>query len=209
MEGPTSTLLCPGIPGAGKTFMTAIVVDYLCDQLASGDTGVAVLYCSYKMREQQNARNLLAGLLKQLVGREHSLSPPVQDLFARCEGGRRQPTFRELSSLLHEVASTYRTSFILIDALDECDSAEWSALLSELHHLQALLPSVRLMVTFRPHVTLGIEFTGALILKICASNHDIEIYIKGQLSRLSKFVQLTAGLSAEITHGVITSADGM
>ncbi len=43
--GSTLNLLCPGIPGAGKSFMAAIVVNFLHSNTA--DAGVAVLYCSY------------------------------------------------------------------------------------------------------------------------------------------------------------------
>src|SRR5438067_9082960 len=41
-------LFCPGIPGAGKTILTSIVVDYLttCNQFSNDSTiGIAYIYC--------------------------------------------------------------------------------------------------------------------------------------------------------------------
>jgi hypothetical protein len=43
------TLLCPGMPGAGKTVLKSIVVDYLCDNFQDNTTvGIAYLYCNFR-----------------------------------------------------------------------------------------------------------------------------------------------------------------
>jgi AAA+ superfamily predicted ATPase len=43
------TLFCPGIPGAGKTMMTSIVVEHLRAKFGNdANTGIAYLYCSYQ-----------------------------------------------------------------------------------------------------------------------------------------------------------------
>ncbi|KAL2014011.1 hypothetical protein VTN00DRAFT_1536 [Thermoascus crustaceus] len=61
------TLFCPGIPGAGKTILTSIVVDYLWKTFQDDATvGIAYLYCNFRQRHEQTLEDLLASVLKQL-----------------------------------------------------------------------------------------------------------------------------------------------
>jgi Cdc6-like AAA superfamily ATPase len=210
VKGSTPTLLCPGIPGAGKTFMTAIVVNSLLDRFSKvDDVGVVVFYCSYSMREEQTKEKLLAGLLRQLVKPKHSESDRVQALYELCKNAKRRPSFSELSGLLQHVAGTYSKMFIVIDALDECESKDWSPLITELRRLQTQLPALRLMVTFRQHVKITEEFTDAVTFEIRAHSWDLEHYIKGHMPRLSKHVEETAGLREEVIEAIVKAADGM
>ena len=82
LETGTQTLFCPGIPGAGKTIIAAIVVDHLLtlfkDDLA---TGIAYLYCNFGRQREQKAEDLLASLLKQLSMRQSPLPGSVKDLY--------------------------------------------------------------------------------------------------------------------------------
>jgi hypothetical protein len=61
------TLFCPGIPGASKTIVVAIAIDYLLKSMQNSSHGIAYVYCNYKAREEQDAASILAAVLKQLV----------------------------------------------------------------------------------------------------------------------------------------------
>ena len=53
------TLFCPGIPGAGKTILTSIVINELTTLLGIDEhIGIAYLYCNFKSQDQQNAESL-------------------------------------------------------------------------------------------------------------------------------------------------------
>ncbi len=97
----------------------------------------------------------------------------------------------------------------MVDALDECRSAEWPQLISCLQHLQARLPAVRVMVTARPQLALGEEFKGTVRFDICAHDVDLRQYVHCQISRLSKHVVRTAGFQEVVTQGIIDAANGM
>src|SRR4051812_15093336 len=44
-------LFCPGIPGAGKTILTSIVIDDLMTQFSNNSTiGIAYIYCNFKRK---------------------------------------------------------------------------------------------------------------------------------------------------------------
>ncbi len=210
VEGGTSTLLCPGIPGAGKTFMSAIVVNWLGERFPRRDeVGIAVLYCSYTMQEEQTKEKLVAGLLRQLVKREQFESEKVHSIYENCKSAGRRPKLTELAALLQHVAGAFSKAFVIVDALDECVGMEWSPLVSELRGLQALCPALRLMLTFRPHVTIADEMAEAAILNIRANPSDMEHYVAMQLWRLSKHVTETTELRREVVTGIVDAADGM
>ena len=64
---PGQTLFCPGIPGAGKTMMTAITVESLRSRFETDrDVSIAFLYCNYKRYEEQRFEDLMASLLYQM-----------------------------------------------------------------------------------------------------------------------------------------------
>jgi Cdc6-like AAA superfamily ATPase len=57
------TLFCPGIPGAGKTICTSIVVDNLNTQFQNDSrTGIAYIYCNFRRQGEQKVGDLLASL---------------------------------------------------------------------------------------------------------------------------------------------------
>ncbi len=208
--GSTRTLLCPGIPGAGKTFMTAIVVNNLLATCSTqDDAGVAVLYCSYNMREEQTKEKLLAGLVRHILKYEHSLSERLRTLHMRCVMEMRRPTFSELSSVLHFVASTYSSVFIAIDALDECASTQWRPLISEIRRLQDIHLGVRLMATFRPQIDFDDQHLNGEQLEIRATDLDLERFIHSNVSLLSKHVEETPALKKDVVQSIIKAADGM
>jgi DNA replication protein DnaC len=63
----TQTLFCPGIPGAGKTILTAIAINDLITRFQNDPgVGIAYLYCNFRRKDEQKAQDLLTSLLKQL-----------------------------------------------------------------------------------------------------------------------------------------------
>ncbi len=186
--------------------MTAIVVNYLREHIPNA--GVAVAYCSY-MQQEQVREKLLAGLLRQLVHQQHCVSENVRALHNVCQQAGRSPTFDELSILLQHIAGTYSWIFIVVDALDECPTAERLALISKIRRLQELLPTIRVMATFRPHINLDSEVTRAVKLEIHASDSDLEHYLTCNLLRLSPRVGETPSLKEAVVEGIIKAAGGM
>jgi hypothetical protein len=62
------TLFCPGIPGAGKTILTSIVIDGLNTRFQSNtNVGIAYIYYNFRQQDEQKSEDLLAILLKQLT----------------------------------------------------------------------------------------------------------------------------------------------
>lgn len=113
------TLFCPGIPGSGKTILTAIVVNDLITRFRNDPTiGIAYIYFNFRQKDDQNIENLMASLLKQLA-RSQSFPKNVIDLYNRHKGTQTKPSADEILEVLQSVAALYLKVFVVIDALDE------------------------------------------------------------------------------------------
>ncbi|KAH6999490.1 hypothetical protein EDB80DRAFT_583322, partial [Ilyonectria destructans] len=203
------TLFCPGIPGAGKTILASIVIADLSEQFREDTTiGIAYLYCNFRQGHNQEARDLLASLLKQLC---HPIPPDdVKYLYQRHEGARTRPSFDEISTALQSVTSIYSRVFIVIDALDECQSSDGcrSKLLSNIFSLQAKTKT-NVLATSRPLPEIEREFKGSTTLKIHANDGDVRKYIEEHMSRLPNFINRRPELQEDVKTGIIQSVQGM
>ncbi|KAI3570569.1 hypothetical protein IWW34DRAFT_903503 [Fusarium oxysporum f. sp. albedinis] len=66
LEIPGASMFCPGIPGAGKTIMTAVVVDHLLSSPVFGEgVGIAYIYFNFRRGEEQTFTHLIASLIRQ------------------------------------------------------------------------------------------------------------------------------------------------
>ncbi|KAL1965282.1 hypothetical protein VTN77DRAFT_5884 [Rasamsonia byssochlamydoides] len=115
------TLFCPGIPGAGKTILTSIIVNHLEQKFTSDDSvGIAYLYCNFRRQQEQTPLDLLTILLKQLAQGRGSLPGSVKSLYEHHKQKGSRPGLDEIMGALQSVIAAYTKTFIIIDALDEC-----------------------------------------------------------------------------------------
>ena len=206
----TLALFCPGIPGAGKTMMSSIVVDDLRKTYGDNDRiGIACLFCSYKRQNEQGSADLLASLLKQLVQVHEVLPDVVEALHKEHSKRNTRPSFKDLSEVLHSVANGYSRVFIIIDALDECKNADGDRerLLHKIFKLQSQARiSVFAASRFIPEIQK--EFEGSISLEIRASDEDVKRYVDGHMPRLF-CVKRNTEMQEKIKTEVVKAVGGM
>jgi Cdc6-like AAA superfamily ATPase len=204
------TLFCPGIPGAGKTIITSIVVEDLCIRFQNdASVGIAYVYCNFRRHEEQKPEDLLASLLKQLIQGQPSMPENVKSLYERHKK-RTRPSFNELSEALHSIIAGYSKVFIIIDALDECQVSDGSRkrLLSEILGVQAKTgASVFATSRFIPEIEKELE--GSVSLEVRASDEDVRRYLDGHMFELPSFVAHNRSLQDEIKSEIVNAVDGM
>ncbi|KAM6514156.1 hypothetical protein FALCPG4_015315 [Fusarium falciforme] len=208
-----STLFCPGIPGAGKTIITSIVVqDLVTRSRDDNDTAIAYIYLDYLRRHEQKVEDLLTDILKQLSDYQSSMPSELDELHKKHTGiGRRtRPSFQEISNVLQCVTALYPRTFIVIDALDECDDSDGSRsrLLHELKDPQQK-SGAKLFATSRHIPDIAAEFQGCATLEIRAADQDILAYLEGRALELPKCASRSPSLKEEIKQGILRAADGM
>jgi hypothetical protein len=203
------TLFCPGIPGAGKTILTAVVIDDLITRFASNPTiGIAYVYCNFRRQSEQKAVDLFASLLKQLTQGRSSLPNSVDSLYSSYKDKRTRPSIDEILATLQSVANMYSRIFIIVDALDECQVSDGSRtrFLLGLSKLQTN-SRASIFATSRFILEDNEVFKESMRLEIRASKQDVQRYLDANMWRLPKSV--SSELQDEIKTEIIEAVDGM
>ncbi|KAJ7203241.1 ankyrin repeat-containing domain protein, partial [Mycena pura] len=207
-SGSTETVWCRGMPGAGKTVLCAIVVDYLRRNLDSENIRIAVVYLNHKETEAQSPSNVLAAIWRQLI-LEKNLSPTVEQLYAKHREQRTRPSLDDTYAALCSAASQLSRVFIAVDALDEYPEEQRHTLLQ---HLSTLGPCVSLMVTSRPHINIKHTISNFETIEIRAAKDDIQKYLDGQIKksqRLSRHVRSAPDVRQALESRIVEGCDGM
>jgi hypothetical protein len=203
------TLFCPGIPGAGKTILTSIVINDLTARFRGhSDTGIAYIYCNFRRQDEQGLGHLLASLLKQLAESRPSLPNSVKDLYKHHKDKRTRPSVSEMSTVLQSVLAMYQRVFIAIDALDECHNADGSRsnFLSEIFRLEKS-HFANIFATSREIPEISERFSNRARLDIRARDEDLRLYLEGLISQSES--NLLKAQEEEIKTGIIEVVDGM
>jgi hypothetical protein len=210
IHGSKKTLFCPGIPGAGKTMMAAITIDYLLRTVQRNNISVAYLYCNYKAQADQTTTNLLAAILKQLVQAQLSMLKPVVCLYDHHASRGTKPSLEEIFSALQSVLASHSSVYLVVDAFDECSDKEGvrSQLLDKLHALQSKT-DLHLMVTSRFIPEIINKFHSVPTLEVRANEVDIKQFVKGQIYLLPNCVQRDDLLQAMVQKKLVEAVDGM
>jgi Cdc6-like AAA superfamily ATPase len=205
------TLYCPGMPGAGKTIITSIVVDHLYNRFGDDPAvGIAYLYCNFRQQHEQKPTDLLLNLLKQLAQKQASMPESVKNLYERHRNKPSRPSFDEISKALRSVVTSYSRAFIIVDALDECQVSDGGRrrFLSEIFNLHTKTRA-NLFATSRFIPEIGKEFEGCLSLEIRANDEDVKRYLGGHMLQLPSFVLTSLDLQKEIKTAITQAVDGM
>jgi hypothetical protein len=202
-------LFCPGIPGAGKTILTAVTVHGLTTRFQNDPgVGIAYLYCNFRRKDEQRAQDLLISLLKQLSEERSSLPDSVKALYHSHKEKRTRPSLDEISRTLQSVATMYSRVIIIVDALDECQVSDSCRMtfLTEIFSLQAKT-GAKLFATSRFVPDINEKFKGTIILEIRAHDEDVRQYLDGRISRSGQ--KLLETHREEIKTEITKAVDGM
>ena len=210
-ETKQQTLFCPGIPGAGKTIITSIVVEELTSRfLNDNSVGIAYLYCNFRRQHEQKPEDLIASLLKQLLQELSSVPDSVKIIYSQHKDKQTRPSLDEILKTLESVIATYSRVYIVVDALDECQLSGGyrPKFLSSILNLQART-GAKLFVTSRPIPDIEKEFKSCPQLEIIASDKDVMRYLNGHISQLPLFVLSKPKLQEEIMTEIVKAVKGM
>lgn len=90
---------------------------------------MAYIYFDYKSSELQRPLAVLSSLLQQLVFQMPEFPHSLVTLYGRLSLRGKRPDLEELYSLMLEVARAFHATFVVCDALDECDAQTQRAVL--------------------------------------------------------------------------------
>ncbi|UKZ64402.1 uncharacterized protein TrAtP1_005618 [Trichoderma atroviride] len=225
LKGKKKTLLCQGNPGAGKTVLTSAVIEHLQhwqpfhDASAGGKVSLAFVYFDFIRKESQRTIDIFASLIKQLVRDELPLPTAIEDLQNKYRtipaSSRSDKDIEEFSKALNHLISSKSTkTFIVIDALDECQDGDGflKSIFTVLDNTEA-----KLFATTRPSTRVEKRFEGGLSLEISALTEDVENYIQARLPEFTVLSdenddipkELKIHAKNEIVTKISSAIDGM
>ena len=202
-----STLYCLGMPGAGKTFTTAMVIENL-QQNRSDQVALAYIFSEYQQQNNPGIINAFArSTLRMLL--EHLETLPEEIIQWYDE--RRDVDVGQIYALLRIVATRRQTTFI-IDALDELNPESRDDLLQYLSRLQQQA-AVNVFFTSReiPEIKIRItkNFPQLAMIEVKATEDDVSIYVDQSMKTLPKVVQNDKSLQDDIKSTIVKSTGGM
>jgi hypothetical protein len=158
----------------------SIVVDNLEASLNSQNCGIAYIYFNSLNHEHQTALNVFASLLKQLAVRSKEKSSTLNTTYNRHHTRRTRPDLADLVDCIDSVCALFSASFIILDALDECEESHRRQVLKELSRLEC--KSVKVLATGRQHIA-GLEnFKFSSTIQVRADIHDLRRYLENKLT---------------------------
>ncbi|GES63994.1 purine and uridine phosphorylase [Aspergillus terreus] len=214
LHGQRCTLFCHGIPGAGKTVMCSIIIDFLEARFQyDANIKVTFLFCSHQPRHDQTVAHLLLCLLRQLACKGGVLSSHIQDLYRmHCHHASASLKDEVISNALAATARSYDKVFIIIDGMDEyhpLKPEEREMLLYELFKLQER-SAVNILVTSRFIPEIAHIFKDLPSLEIRACGGDVLSYASSRIPALARgAISQYPEVEDEIKKHLVERVDGM
>ena len=133
------------------------------------------------------------------------------NLYSCCGNGHQEPTLDDLQNTLQKILDGFSSTFIILDALDEC--AEREKLLNWIETFilgKCLNLGVHLIVTSRPEQEIEEKFKSYHYLDMAeeSENHDLIAYLDYQLQN-SDLQKWNSDTQEQIKLTLIKQADGM
>jgi hypothetical protein len=188
------------------------VIDYIERRFYKDNVGIAFLYCNYKERDTQTTQALIGSLVQQLVQRYPDVPRDLKVLYDEHSKNRQTPTpptFPECLQLLESQLVCCPTTFLVVDALDECDDQTRDELCTRLQNLPG---STHLLITSRHNPELEDQIQPSTRLEIRASNKDIEMYLEDRIEkahRLNRLTRRDPELRPLVINTILEKAEGM
>ena len=216
--GGPSCLFCSGIPGAGKTVLTSLVIDHLESRIAAIKPIVAYIFFDYKYQERQTVTAILRSLLRQVIEAIGEIPQSIQqfyDALATDKEGKTMDEDQCTSLLESSIRNEPRDTFLVFDALDECpdvdhDSNEVRSKITSAMKRLAIVG--KLFITARPHVHLATVIPDFKRLDIRATDSDMRCYIDARIKEHKRLLRLVGSdpqLADRLKETLCRKANGM
>ncbi|ORY03559.1 hypothetical protein BCR34DRAFT_617742 [Clohesyomyces aquaticus] len=225
-ESCLSILWLHGIPGSGKTKLISIVIEDLIQFHSEGhNSHPTYFYCSRNPAEPTRSKpeRILASIARQLSVAKPggNLLPPTIHMYDEREVDAFSDdhlSTKDSRDLIISLAANFDMSFIVIDALDECDPHTRSELLDALEAiLQAAPQLVKVFVSSRDDQDLFFQLKTHPNLQISSDRNssDIGLFVASETAKLInknkllRFSDQKEHLRQSIIDRLTADADGM
>lgn len=182
--------------------------------LQDADPNIAVVYFYFDFNDvgKQRVDKMIGSILFQLAQQTSDGQQALRHLYERHENGQRQPPQDTVQELLCKTLGTIGSTYIVLDALDEC--TERDDLLDFLKSLvQLKLAGLRILATSRREWDIEEPLRSVsdynINIQSAIVDEDIRTYIEARLVTDPKLKKWPANVHIEILEQLMEKADGM
>ncbi|KAK2778956.1 ankyrin repeat protein [Colletotrichum kahawae] len=185
-----------GHPGCGKTTMSFFVADHF--EKASGPLApsVYIYFCDDKVNRQRDGKNILIGLIFQILCRQRKMIRHAKKVFDQ-QGASMIQSFSALWGVFENMLKDPNSgsALIIVDALDECEDTTCRQLINSIHNLvrtslssEETTARVKFFLTSRPALlqTHALDWNDTSDIRSSLSVDDSE---SGYRSDLQAFIR--------------------
>ncbi|KAF2786863.1 hypothetical protein K505DRAFT_258984 [Melanomma pulvis-pyrius CBS 109.77] len=207
-------LSCFGIPGSGKSVLSASTIDYLIE-LSQPSSVVCYYYCDYADPLSLDASRLIATIIKQVL--VHLPLDHFNDAFdCPFETDRPTPSHSKCQEFLLRLFENFTEVFIVLDGIDELAQYSQSIVLNMVNDLlHSSRTRVKVFVTSRCEECLIRESLESYRVIDLGTDHlqaDVELFVTRKLEStiLSQRLDFSDSLlKREIIQALVNGANGM
>ena len=215
LHTPHSKLWLPGIPGAGKTVLASSVIQEALVASAP-NVAVAFFYCDYKDEATQKPLNVLGSLARQLARQNEDAFEMLQGLHEKHSFDNKMTSEyepEELRDLILHMASTFDSTLLLVDALDECGD-NTSSVLELLASLNTTgnMSDVKRLFLSRNEQDIDDWLGNYPQIQIEAASSDVKLYVGAEIEQRTRRSLLRLkdpSLKEYIMDRLVSGAKGM
>lgn len=215
LESSDGALWIYGIPGAGKTILSTLVVDEVLSRKRSHSVGTAYFYIRHDDTESHLLSNVLGSLIAQLARQNTSALADIVELraqHAQADLSSAALDDHELIEQLQAVSGYFEATYIMIDGLDECGPAfdrnrkRLLDALSGIHRNRSC--SIHMLLFSRDELDIRkeLDFMRFQMVSVAATSADLRLYVNAWLPSLE--IQ-SEELKAEVLDTLVDEANGM
>lgn len=200
--------------GLGKTVLSSTVLEHILQEEANSNA--AYFYFDFNDSTKQYHDKMLRSLVVQLSFSHQSIPDPLLSLFKSCQSGAKPPQTKDLETLLKALIDLHEKTFIVLDALDECEDRQ--ELLNFIENIigwksQKLNVAVtsRKLKELEDFFDAEIEEKSRLSIQNEKVDEDIRSYVHGKLQNDRRFKRWRGqpNVQEEIATGLMKKSDGM
>lgn len=210
-----TTMLCSGIPGAGKTILASVIVNHLQTTFRDDlKVGIVYFYFSYRTPATQTLEAVLGSLVRQLLQKQLNTPSAILEIYQQHLNNKSRPSLEELLRAARSAIEMHTKVFVVLDALDEyhtCNPSALFATIAELFTFQNAA-QLNLLATTRKISDITSRFpTSRCIWKeIRAHAEDVDVYIDARMPELlGGRIEKHLDLQAQVRTAISDAADGM
>ena len=214
LSSDQARLCLHGIPGAGKTVLTSLIIDEIL-QKSSPSTAIAYFFCDYKNAATQEPHKILGCLVQQIARQDMQSFEKLRNFYDNHGQGRTDTAQYDpvaLCQLFQDMTSGFDATMIVVDGLDECGNSSGyvTELLASLGKSEA--SAIKTLLLSREELDIQECLGDYVAISIAARNSDLRIYVDAELENRihKKKLNIKApGLKEYIRQRLIDGAEGM